>query len=82
MTQLVITLKDRSYLSNIRRIVKSLQGVDRVSVSRQKKTNVASANTLAGRKRRSADFLKGLSVPDGTTSREMIDDYLAEKYGA
>ena len=26
MTQLVITLKDQSYLPNIRRIVKSLQG--------------------------------------------------------
>lgn len=31
MTQLVITLKDQSYLPNIRRIVKSLEGVEKVS---------------------------------------------------
>ena len=37
MTQLVITLKDQSYLPNIRRIVKSLQGVERVSVPRKKR---------------------------------------------
>ena len=36
MTQLVITLKDPSFLPNIRRIVKSLQGVESVSVSKQK----------------------------------------------
>ena len=30
MTQLVITLKDQSYLPNIRRIVKSLVGVENV----------------------------------------------------
>ena len=30
MTQLVITLKDQSYLPNIRRIVKSLVGVEKV----------------------------------------------------
>ena len=33
MTQLVITLKDQSYLPNIRRIVKSLVGVEKVSVT-------------------------------------------------
>ncbi len=37
MTQLVITLKDQSYLPNIRRIVKSLQGVEKVSVPRKKR---------------------------------------------
>ena len=37
MTQLVITLKDQSYLSNIRRIIKSLQGVEKVSVPRKKR---------------------------------------------
>ncbi len=31
MTQLVITLKDQSYLPNIRRIVKSLVGVEKTS---------------------------------------------------
>lgn len=35
MTQLVITLKDQSYLPNIRRIVKSLQGVESVSTPRK-----------------------------------------------
>ena len=34
MTQLVITLKDQSYLPNIRRIVKSLVGVEKVSTAR------------------------------------------------
>lgn len=37
MTQLVITLKDSSYLPNIRRIVKSLVGVEKVSVPRKKR---------------------------------------------
>ncbi|MBR1688973.1 MAG: hypothetical protein IJ710_10710 [Prevotella sp.] len=37
MTQLVITLKDRSYLPNIRRIVKSLVGVEKVSVPRKQR---------------------------------------------
>ena len=31
MTQLVITLKDQSYLPNIRRIVKSLEGVEKLA---------------------------------------------------
>ena len=34
MTQLVITLKDQSYLPNIRRIVKSLVGVEKVSTTK------------------------------------------------
>lgn len=37
MTELVITLKDSSYLPNIRRIVKSLVGVEKVSVPRKKR---------------------------------------------
>lgn len=37
MTQLVITLKDESYLPNIRRIVKSLVGVEKVSTPRKKR---------------------------------------------
>ena len=36
MTQIVITLQDQSYLPNIRRIVRSLQGVHSVRVSRMK----------------------------------------------
>ncbi len=34
MTQLEITLKDQSYLPNIRRIVKSLVGVEKVSTAK------------------------------------------------
>ena len=37
MKQLVITLKDESYLPNIRRIVKSLVGVEKVSTPRKKR---------------------------------------------
>lgn len=37
MTELVITLKDSSYLPNVRRIVKSLVGVEKVSVPRKKR---------------------------------------------
>ena len=34
MTQLVVTLKDQSYLPNIRRIVKSLVGVEKVTTAK------------------------------------------------
>lgn len=78
MTQLVITLKDQSYLPNIRRIVKSLQGVERVSIPRKKKASMHS--TEENPKRSSATFLKGLSVPKGA-SRQLINEYLEEKYG-
>lgn len=37
MTELVVTLKDPSYLPNIRRIVKSLVGVEKVSIPRKKR---------------------------------------------
>ena len=37
MTELVVTLKDPSYLPNIRRIVKSLVGVEKVSTPRKKR---------------------------------------------
>ena len=37
MTELVITLKASSYLPNVRRIVKSLVGVEKVSVPRKKR---------------------------------------------
>ena len=78
MTQLVITLKDQSYLPNIRRIVKSLQGVESVSIPREKR--VSQHPTVKEPKRSSATFLKGLSVPKGT-SRQLINEYLEEKYG-
>jgi hypothetical protein len=38
MTQLVITLKDQSYLPNIRRIVKSLVGVEKVTTTKNADT--------------------------------------------
>lgn len=34
MTQLVITLKDQSYMPNIRRIVRSLVGVEKVTTAK------------------------------------------------
>ena len=34
MTQLVVTLKDQSYLPNIRRILKSLVGVEKVTTAK------------------------------------------------
>ena len=40
MTQLVITLKDSSYVPNIRRIVRSLVGVEKVSSVRQPNAHV------------------------------------------
>ena len=40
-------------------------------------------NTQAAKPRRrlSRDFLKGLSLPKGTTDRQLVDEYLEEKYG-
>ena len=36
---------------------------------------------VASNKRHSQTFLKGLSMPAGTTDKELIDDYLSGKYG-
>ena len=33
------------------------------------------------KKRHSQSFLKGLSMPSGATDKELIDEYLSEKYG-
>ena len=33
------------------------------------------------RRKSSRDFLKGLSLPKGTTDRQLIDEYLEKKYG-
>ena len=79
MTQIVITLKDHSYLPNIRRIVRSLQGVDSVRVSRSK--NVSQKKNGNTGRRGSASFLKGLVVPAGGSSRQLVGEYLEEKYG-
>ncbi len=53
MTQLVITLKDQSYLPNIRRIVKSLVGVEKVSTAK-------SADKPAARRRRLSRYEQSL----------------------
>ena len=53
MTQLVITLKDRSYLPNIRRIVKSLVGVEKVSTAKP-------ADKPAARRRRLSRYEQSL----------------------
>lgn len=95
MTQLIITLKDQSYLPNIRRIVKSLQGVERVSTSR-KPASVAGKRTLSStsiRKRQNvvhnSELLDPLEALDsigqlvrstGKPSKQLIDEYLVEKY--
>ena len=33
------------------------------------------------RRRPSRDFLKSFTLPKGTTSEQLIDEYLSEKYG-
>ena len=33
------------------------------------------------KKCRSQTFLKGLSLPDGSTDKELIEEYISEKYG-
>lgn len=78
MTQLVITLKDQSYLPNIRRIVKSLQGVEKVNVSRE---NSQKPRRTARKSLKSSHFLEGLTAPKETTAEQLISDYLQEKYG-
>ena len=52
MTELVITLKDPAYLPNIRRIVKSLVGVEKVSVPRKKRLSRYEQSLLDGKEGR------------------------------
>ena len=47
MTQLVITLKDQSYLPNIRRIVKSLVGVEKVTTTKTVDKSAANRRRLS-----------------------------------
>ena len=47
MTQLVITLKDQSYLPNIRRIVKSLVGVEKVITAKPAPKPIARKKRLS-----------------------------------
>ena len=44
MTQLVVTLKDQSYLPNIRRILKSLVGAEKVTTAKTGAKPAASKN--------------------------------------
>ena len=61
MTQLVITLKDQSYLPNIRRIVKSLVGVEKVRLVGVEKVSTAkSADKPAARRRRLSRYEQSL----------------------
>ena len=53
MTQLVITLKDQSYLPNIRRVVKSLVGVEKV-------TTTKNADNKASHRRRLSRYEQSL----------------------
>lgn len=61
MTQLVVTLKDQSYLPNIRRIVKSLQGVESVSTTRKELPFQARTKAHVSRKRK-VNTQKNLAV--------------------
>jgi hypothetical protein len=69
MTQLVITLKDSSYLPNIRRIIKSLVGVEKVSVPRKKRLSRYEQSLLDAKEGRvnsyesSEDFFKKMGMP-------------------
>ena len=40
-----------------------------------------STKTAKPRHRSSRDFLKGLSIPKEATDRQLVDEYLEEKYG-
>ena len=59
MTQLVITLKDQSYLPNIRRILKSLVGVEKVTTAK------TDAKTAPRKKRLSRYEQSLLDVEEG-----------------
>ena len=68
MTQLVITLKDSSYLPNILRIIKSLVGVEKVSVPRKKRLSRYEQSLLDAKEGRvnsyesSEDFFKKMGI--------------------
>ena len=42
---------------------------------------IAKETTIRSHKRPSRNFLKGLTLPKGATSEELIEEYLEEKYG-
>ena len=59
MTQLVITLKDQSYLPNIRRIVKSLVGVEKVTTTKVPVSSVMHKKHLSRLERSLLDAKEG-----------------------
>ena len=59
MTQLVITLKDQSYLPNIRRIVKSLVGVEKVSTEKSADRPITCKKRLSRYEQSLLDAKKG-----------------------
>ena len=75
MTQLVITLKDQSYLPNIRRILKSLVGVEKVTTA---KTN----DKPAARKKRLSRYEQSLlDVEEGRVNSYENSEEFFKKMG-
>jgi len=75
MTQLVITLKDQSYLPNIRRIVKSLVGVEKV-------TTTKNANNKATNRRRLSRYEQSLlDAKEGRVNSYENSDEFFKKMG-
>jgi len=75
MTQLVITLKDQSYLPNIRRIVKSLVGVEKV-------TTTKNANNKATNRRRLSRYEQSLlDAKEGRVNSYESSDEFFKKMG-
>ena len=75
MTQLVITLKDSSYMPNIRRIVKSLVGVEKVSSVRTE------AKPLAHKKRLTRYEKSLLDVKEGRINEYENSEEFFKKMG-
>ena len=75
MKQLVITLKDQSYLPNIRRIVKSLVGVEKV-------TTTKNANNKATNRRRLSRYEQSLlDAKEGRVNSYESSDEFFKKMG-
>ena len=75
MTQLVITLKDQSYLSNIRRICKSLVGVEKVTMAKP------TAKLAARRKRLSRYEQSLLDAKEGRVNSYESSEEFFKKMG-
>ena len=75
MTQLVITLKDQSYLPNIRRIVKSLVGVEKVTTAKP------AAQPIARKKRLSRYEQSILDVKEGRVNSYESSEEFFKKMG-